>query len=341
MLVVEVKSHDRVEVGDDGLWRLGGDAPTDRSPYDQSADNRYSIRDWILRKAYAQRFPIVSAVWFPRRGGELVEQLEARIDVPREATLTRPDLRADRLATRVVKVLRAQERALREHGMRYAEGAPTHADIDEALAVLTPPVTWERASEDRRAARTADLTAATERQEQALQYFGANPRLLVTGPAGTGKTNVAVRAAMLAANRDERVLLACFNMRLEADLAQRLRGHDGIQVARAHELMLAPRGLDVPADADDAWWNGTLPAAALAVTGRPGFEPPFTCLVADEAQDLGGDTTLEVLDSVLVGGLAGAKVVLAGDFAHQDIFRPRELGLLPAHDAIAGWRHRP
>lgn len=328
MLVVEVKSHERVEVGDDGLWRLGGQEPTPRSPYDQVWDNARSIRKWIERRAHVVCFPIWQAVWFPARGGELVAQLEQRIDVPAKATLSRADLDASRLVTSIIGALRHGRRELERRVPAYRAGRPDDEDIAEVRQALQPSLSWAHAMRERREQRERDLREATERQERALQYFGASPRLIVTGPAGTGKTNVAVRAALLAANRDERVLLSCFNRRLEADLQHRLRDRDEVTVARVHQLMLAYAGLTPPDGAGDDWWNGTLPDAVLAVTRAPGFEPPFSCLVADEAQDLARDSTLEVLDSLLVGGLAGARVVLAGDFTRQDIYTP--LALTPA-----------
>jgi hypothetical protein len=325
MLVVEVKSHDRIEVGADGSWRLGAQEPTHRSPYDQVWDNSRSIRKWIERKAYAPPYPIWQAAWFPSVGGELVQRLEQRIDVPAHATLTRADLDASRLVTSIVAVLRHGARELERRPIRpFLAGSPDEQDIREARDALVPAVRWDLEAADRRRARQESLREATERQERALQYFAAHDRLIITGPAGTGKTNVAVRAAQLQANRDEQVLLTCFNRLLEGDLQQRLRSRDDITVARVHQLMLAYADLTPPPDADDAWWNGTLPEATLAVTRAPGFEPPFTCLVADEAQDLARDSTLDVLDSLLVDGLAGSRVVLAGDFARQDIYRPRE-----------------
>lgn len=326
VLVIEVKSHDRVEVGADGLWHLGGNAPTSRSPYTQADDNARSIRHWVEQRAYRLPYPVWQAVWFPNRGGELAAQLEARIDVPAKATLTRADLDASRLITSIVGVLRHGRSELERREVRYLADRPDEQDIAELRQVLQPTVTFHQAMAERRERRERDLREATERQEAALQYFGAHRQLLVTGPAGTGKTNVAVRAALQAANRDERVLLTCFNRELEADLRHRLRDRDDLTIARVHQLMLAYSGLTPPPDAGDEWWNGTLPAATLTVTRAPGFMPPFDCLVADEAQDLARESTLDVLDSLLVGGLAGARAILAGDFSRQDIYRPAEPG---------------
>ena len=322
MLVVEVKSHERLEVDDRG-WSLGGGEPTTRSPYDQVWDNSRSIRTWIERRAYVPGYPIWQAAWFPNMGGELTKRLEQRIDVPADSTLTRADLDPSRLVTSIVRILRHGARELERRVRPFDTGRPDEQDIADARAALVPAVRWDLELADRREARLRNLQQATERQEEALRYFASSERLIVTGPAGTGKTNIAVRAAQLQANRDERVLLTCFNRLLEADLQHRLRSRDEITVARVHQLMLVYSGLTPPPDADDAWWNGTLPAATLAVTRAPGFDPPFTCLVADEAQDLARDSTLDVLDSLLAGGLSGSRVVLAGDFTHQDIYRPR------------------
>ncbi|MGC5076158.1 NERD domain-containing protein [Agrococcus sp. DT81.2] len=333
MLVVEVKSHDRLEVDDRG-WSLGGGEPTARSPYDQVWDNSRSIRTWIERRAYVPGYPIWQAAWFPNMGGELTKRLEQRIDVPADATLTRADLDPSRLVTSIVRILRHGARELERRVPPFDTGRPDEQDIADARAALVPAVRWDLELADRREARRRNLQEATERQEEALRYFASNERLIVTGPAGTGKTNIAVRAAQLQGNRDERVLLTCFNKLLEADLHHRLRNRGDITVARVHQLMLAYSGLTPPPHADDAWWNGALPAATLAVTRAPDFEPPFTCLVADEAQDLARDSTLDVLDSLLVGGLAGSRVVLAGDYTRQDIYRPRSRPLLQqARDA--------
>lgn len=326
-LVVEIKSHATVDVGDDGLWRLGSSAPTLRSPYTQANDNKHSLRAWCTARTGMQPgYPIWSAVWFTHVGGEVANRLEQRIDVPAKGTLTRADLSPDRMVDRIVAVLRHGRIELERHMPRFAPDRPDADDIADLRGTLAPAVRMAASPKILRDARQADLDRATARQEEALEYVSTNPRLLVTGAAGTGKTNVAVRAAQQQANREERVLLTCFNRLLEDDLASRLRDRDDIVVARVHKIMLELTGLRPPPHADDAWWNTTLPAAALAVSKAPGFEPPYTCLVADEAQDLARDATLDVLDSLLVGGLDTARCVLAGDFGRQDIFRPSDSG---------------
>ena len=64
VLVVEVKSHDHFSF-DDGVWRLGNQAPTTRGPFKQASEAMHSIRKELLRKKVELRsIPTLSAVWF-------------------------------------------------------------------------------------------------------------------------------------------------------------------------------------------------------------------------------------------------------------------------------------
>src|SRR4051812_39225575 len=50
MLCLEVKGHHRITRRDDGLWVMGGDAPTPRSPFKQADDNMRSLMAILARR---------------------------------------------------------------------------------------------------------------------------------------------------------------------------------------------------------------------------------------------------------------------------------------------------
>ncbi|WP_144721081.1 ATP-binding domain-containing protein [Agrococcus jejuensis] len=210
---------------------------------------------------------------------------------------------------------------LEHRGVSMYADAPNVDELQAVRHALMPAFRIVAGPTDRREARAESIRLATERQEHILEIVEDNDRILVLGPAGTGKTNLAIRAARRLANRDERVLVTCFNERLEGVLDATLARHDGVSVARAHRVMLDLAGLDAPEHASDEWWNEVLPRETLAVTGADGFQPPYTALVVDEAQDLSRPLVLDVLDSVVEGGLATSRSLIAGDFERQDIFR--------------------
>ena len=165
--------------------------------------------------------------------------------------------------------------------------------------------------------RQRSIEEATEQQTMIIRMLEEVPRVIIDGGAGTGKTHVATRVARRAANRDQRVLLTMFNIYLEDHLREVMAGSD-VEVRRIHAEMMRIAELEPPADADPNWWGETLPRAALARMGD-GFEPPYDMLVIDEAQDLVPELTLDVLDRLVVGGLAQGLVWAAGDFQRQGI----------------------
>ncbi|MCL4553408.1 MAG: ATP-binding domain-containing protein, partial [Candidatus Marsarchaeota archaeon] len=147
-----------------------------------------------------------------------------------------------------------------------------------------------------------------------------NPRVLFEGPAGTGKTMLALEEARRSVLRGERVLFCCYNRLLGNWLrseAAPLGAH--VTVTTFHRFMLDMSKVGVPLDAGDSFWSQSLPDAALEKELEAGFEQ-FDLLLLDEAQDLLNDSYLDVLDAVLSGGLAGGRWRLFGDFEQQSIY---------------------
>jgi hypothetical protein len=65
LLIIEVKSHHTINRLDDGRWKLGNDAPTSRSPFQQAGEAMHSLRAYLQRKNVdVHSFSMLSAVWF-------------------------------------------------------------------------------------------------------------------------------------------------------------------------------------------------------------------------------------------------------------------------------------
>ncbi|SDH67051.1 nuclease-related domain-containing DEAD/DEAH box helicase [Agrococcus jejuensis] len=320
LLVIEVKSHQSVELNEHNEWVLGGKRQQ-RSPITQARDNMRSVEAWLRRKGERVAFPIASVVWFTHIGGERLAGIPARIDLDPGELLSRADRQPQRLAGAVVAALRKQRAMLEHRGVSMYSDAPNVDELRAVRSALMPAFRIVAGPADRREARAESIRMATERQEHILEIVEDNDRILVLGPAGTGKTNLAIRAARRLANRDERVLVTCFNERLEGVLDATLARHDGVTVARAHKIMLELTGLEAPEHASDEWWNEVLPRETLVITQADDYAPRFTALVVDEAQDLSRPLVLDVLDSIVDGGLAASRSLVAGDFERQDIFR--------------------
>lgn len=173
------------------------------------------------------------------------------------------------------------------------------------------------------------LIALTKEQYRCLDQLDDNPRCLIQGPAGTGKTLLAIEEVKKAAARGEKVALFCFNTNLAnwlscyfADMPESLRPK---YVGNFHTYMTQitrDSGILPPfphnPDKAQQYFQSDLPRAAALALLDTGYS--FDKIVVDEAQDLIRDSYLEVMDHCLNKGLARGRWTLFGDFSMQAIY---------------------
>ena len=140
------------------------------------------------------------------------------------------------------------------------------------------------------AAEQAQLVQLSPQQLSVLDYLNRKRFQAIYGPAGTGKTILAMHKARLLARQGQRVLLTCFNKALGHHLRESLADEPNVTAVHFHELCYELAGID-PArhqPPDDAkgrsqWFDVDLAEAARQAATRDG--PRFDALVVDEAQD--------------------------------------------------------
>lgn len=181
----------------------------------------------------------------------------------------------------------------------------------------------------------------TEEQFGALDMLEDNDRVVFKGPAGTGKTFLAMEAAKRATADGKRVLLVCYNSLLGDWLKALTSGYsenaDAFRCSTFHSLLLEISGERPAKGADSTFWRKQLPIkAADRLLDDTCQWPTFDMLVIDEAQDLLEDEYLDVLDLLLKGGLAGGRWALFGDFERQAIYMSEGgAGALKAIEALS------
>lgn len=165
----------------------------------------------------------------------------------------------------------------------------------------------------------------TEEQFDALDLLEDNTRVIFKGPAGTGKTVLAIEAARRASSQGLSVLIICYNKLLGDWLTQQTAEISAVtpsfRCGTFHSVLLSIVGNSPPPNAAKDYWKRQLPvlAADCLLDGSNGI-PSFDMLIVDEAQDLVDDEYLDVMDLLLTGGLAGGKWALFGDFEKQAIY---------------------
>ncbi|RIK37455.1 MAG: nuclease, partial [Chloroflexi bacterium] len=177
--------------------------------------------------------------------------------------------------------------------------------------------------------REAEVLRFTQEQVHALDAMAANAQVVFEGPAGTGKTVLAVEAARRGAAAGRRVLFVCFNRLLGEALREQTAAFGANVVAcTLHHHMRLAAGLEEVESPSSSFWDTELPAMAIdALLEGRGAAFSFDELVIDEAQDILRENYLDVLDLSLRGGLAAGRWRIFGDFIGQNVYDSANISL--------------
>ena len=154
-----------------------------------------------------------------------------------------------------------------------------------------------------------ELFRLTEQQKAAVAGLAEEPRVVVLGAAGTGKTLLAIAEAERLAEAGKRVLLCCLTPRLADLLSAAVADHPEVIAVEYHSWLRcmidnAGRADELPdAQAKDLL-DVFYPAVAIDAFEGAAMSK-FDAIVVDEAQDLMLSTHLELFDAVIGGGLNG------------------------------------
>jgi hypothetical protein len=320
LLVLEVKAHHRVARLEDGRWRLGSDVPSSRSPFDQADMNLRSVMAEVRRRA--RRLADATVSW------SAVAFTHCAFDVPAAEwneweVIDTNDIRRRPISGLIAGVL---QHARSKLPAKALVGAPTRDECAAIAELLRPRFEVFRPASHARAERERDLLAFTEEQYIALDGMAHADRVVFRGPAGTGKTVLAVEEARRAEARGQRTLVLCYNALLGESLRQQTADLPNVRASTLHGLMCEITKRSVPGSAPSEFWQEELPEAATAQL-LEGVGQPFDVVILDEAQDLLRDSYLDVIDLLLDGGLAAGRWRMFGDWERQALYEAADVPL--------------
>ncbi len=338
VLCLEVKAHQRVERRE-GLWYFGSVSRGDpRSPFRQASMAMHSLRDRIAgRNRQFSGVVFWTAVVFPYTPfSDKSEEWHPW------QVIDGPAFRSRDLGTLLQGVLGRAHEFLRDRPttswFRPESGEPTPAQCRALVAALRGDFEVYESPALRARRQDEEVKHYTAEQFEALEVMDANPRVLFTGPAGTGKTLLAVEAVRRGRATGRRVLLACFNRRLGRWLGEQVVPLGPEVVAGTlHRHMLTVARVGAGAGSRSRhFWEEELPSMAMEQLLENPDENLFDEIVIDEAQDLFREGYLDFLDLSLKGGLAAGRWRMFADFERQAIFaseNPPHRGLLEVRGA--------
>ena len=257
-----------------------------KNPYtqvtDAAKDYRRKIKGYIdTQKLSVRSFEIGTTVCFPDI--EIPDDSYLGADALREITLDRQDL--DNLKDPLYQILKLYQGKLGT--------PPGEMGIDVLKQVLARDwhidsfLTYQlQTAEDRR----KKLTAA---QFHLLYNLQSNPKMLIPGCAGSGKTMIAAEKARWLAEQGQRVLLTCYNENLADWLSQGDFVRPSMLVTHFHglcyQLASYSKEVDLPRWSEklvtdqETYFNVTMPEALeLAAID---INMTFDAIIVDEGQD--------------------------------------------------------
>ena len=293
VLVVEVKGcHALRRSG--GEWYYGNSAePDHRGPFRQASEALHSLRRRVVaQRPELSRVPFCSAVCFP-----FIDFAETSPEWNDWQVIDRRALRAQPIARLIQGVLGHARQRLVERGVPWfhpERDEPTPQQCETLVEVLRPDFEFFESPKSRLLRIEEEVRHYTEEQFEALDAIDLNPRIVLDGPAGTGKTLLAIEAARRAVSRGRRVLLLCFNRPLGRWLQEQAGDLGrGVTARTLHEHMRALADITPTREQrcrQDFWQQelpdhgargaARAPRASATSTTRSCWTRPRTCCVA-------------------------------------------------------------
>lgn len=317
ILCIEVKSHR--EIGFDGdHWYPES---ITKSPFRQAEDARYALRRRLVeRLAIFSQVPVIHCCVFPRADFTVLPNLSVS---PYEV-MDRYRFDACRTGDELCEALKIM-------ALRIINADPTLTLMKVPLSGLQVEdfVSFCFPIRTRRPEKITEIRYREEELEKLLrdqQYpvlrlTDYNPRVLVEGGAGTGKSLIGLGVARLKAAQGLRVGYLCFNRLIGQWAASQLEEeHNPLLVGGSVlSVLMSLTGVSVPENPNDDFWSGVAQEVQDRLTDPScAYDAQFDYLVIDEAQDiLGRPDLFDCLRLLIDGDLDGGRFLMLGDFRNQ------------------------
>ena len=329
-----------IEVKHGGVARKNGEwCFTDRygktnckktGPFEQQSATMNSIRNYILKKIQHKkevhdRFERI--LW---GSGVAFTSMNEFINFGPEGhswqVLTRQGLHLP-IGTYISTLSRG---AHREHSVKnwydVNRARPSKQDCEVLVSILRGDFEVSYSEINRMIDNETRIEDYTKEQFSLLDFINYNPRCLITGSAGTGKTLMALEIAKRKASENLKIGVFCFNKQLGEKLSESVNQMviiDSVTYSGTLHKYMAQLAKSIPLgnpDEQERYFSETLPLEFLIECDNIEEADKFDYLILDEAQDLISPNYLEVFDSILKGGIRNGNWIMFGDFSNQAIY---------------------
>ena len=284
MLIVEVKGGGISRDASTGRWSTvdsKGETHTIKDPFEQGKKYAYAISNLVEREKTTRKYdyPFFHAVWFPD-----VETTGSSLGISDNLhmiTLGKQDL--DQTATAVPRVFK--------NCLGGGNEVPGTSGIEALRVFLSPSWVLSVKLANSIEEEKQNFVEATKSQYRVLSLLQRYQRALVCGPAGSGKTFLAIEKArkIYSVSPESRVLVTCFNSNLAELIKSNLTDDTRIEVFSFHKLCTSfckEAGISIPnenASNNAQFFAMELPNLLLEALCKVGSR--YDAIIVDEGQD--------------------------------------------------------
>ena len=201
-----------------------------------------------------------------------------------------------------------------KHG--FEGGRLTDEEVEKMANLLRGDFRFVPSMKDTVERTVKELCALTAEQYEVLESLFENPRTLVSGVAGAGKTLIAMEQARRAYWEGKRVLYLCYNHNIAQYVQYRFEKEDiSVEAVTLHAFMMHVCDIKWSSGLGTVFYENELPAMFMAASSIPVYD----LLIIDEGQDLLTETYLHCIDKILLNGIGDGNWAIYYD-PNQNIF---------------------
>ena len=291
MVIVEVKGSKEIWIDDDGCWyraeKSGEKILVSKSPPEQAMGNMHELARVVEQKGAWLKFPGRYS-WLVVYPNGQANQVPALFDASTLVTNRNMHELASRLRT-----------SLEKRGFEGTSQIFTSAVVGRVAEILTSrPFSITKADSKIDVQEDIEqIDALTRQQFAALRGIFELPRVAVVGPAGSGKTVLAIWRLQALIEAGKHAIYVCFNTKLAESL--RKRNPDFAEAIVSVDKFFSNMcpSLRCAGDAT-VYFRDTLPSAAFEVAESYPSASRFDAIIVDEGQDF-NELQLYVLNELL------------------------------------------
>lgn len=301
MAVLEVKGSRSVRVAENGIWyrqetdrrtgQVSAEIAIDEPPPEQACRNMHTLSKAICERLPRQRFPGAFAF--------LVAYPNGRVEGPStlyDPSTIVPSQDMYRLERRIRGALEARVNQLQSSEFTLDMAGRVAAILSNANFRIGEHDVPLNADED-----AVDLDDLTRQQFAALRGAFELPRVAIVGPAGSGKTLLALWKLDALLEEGKRVLYVCFNKALAAHL--KLANPEMSEaITSVDRLFYQLAGVADGRRFGETFFVEELPSLVQDAAAELPLLSKYEAIIVDEGQDFGELRLLALLDMLIPAG---------------------------------------